>query len=156
MNQETLLYVLVGFLVLAGILVLPLLYQLWRTAEQLTIALRTLNSRLPFILKNVEDITGNLNETTTNVNARVAEVSSALQRVHGFFKLLPECKSRCGFEAGEAPPVPEKCPSRPERRQDVLSRVKHQHQESCAVNSGLCSAGAYTTPGRGAAGGRIF
>jgi len=84
MNQETLLYVLLGFLVLAGILVLPLLYQLWRTAEQLTIALRTLNARLPFILKNVEDITGNLNETTTNVNARVAEVSSALQRVHGF------------------------------------------------------------------------
>jgi len=101
MNQETLLYVLVGFLVLAGILVLPLLYQLWRTAEQLTIALRTLNSRLPFILKNVEDITGNLNETTTNVNARVAEVSSPLQRVHGFLSSFQSVNHVVGSKQGK-------------------------------------------------------
>jgi HAMP domain-containing protein len=92
MNQETLLYVLVGFLVLAGILVLPLLYQLWRTAEQLTIALRTLN---------VEDITGNLNETTTNVNARVAEVSSALQRVHGFLSSFQSVNHVVGSKQGK-------------------------------------------------------
>jgi hypothetical protein len=85
MNLEITLYILLGFLLLIVILVLPLLYQLWRTVEQLTITLRTLNSRLPSILKNVEEISGNLSETTTNVNARITELSRAFQRVHAFF-----------------------------------------------------------------------
>jgi len=84
MNSEVILYILVGFLLLVVLLVVPLLYQLWRTAEQFTVTLRTLNEKLPTILRNLEDITNNMSEATQNVNERVRELSLALQRVHAF------------------------------------------------------------------------
>jgi len=82
MNQETILYVLLGFLLLLVILAVPLLIQLWRAAAQMAVALRTLNERLPLILRNLEEISGNVNGATRLVSARVDELSFAFQRIN--------------------------------------------------------------------------
>jgi len=88
MNSEIMLYVLIGFLLLMVLLILPLLYQLWRTAEQLTITLRSLNQRLPSILQNLEEITISVSEASRNANARITELSLAFQRVHAFLNTI--------------------------------------------------------------------
>jgi len=101
MNLEIFLYILLGFLLLMVIIVIPFLYQLWRTAEQLTVTLRTLNEKLPSILKNLDEITGSMNEATQNVNARITELSFAFQRAQAFFNTVQSVeqvmRSRIGF-----------------------------------------------------------
>lgn len=82
MNSETILYVLLGFLILLVIMVVPLFFQLWRAIKQTTAALYTLNERLPTILRNLEEITTNVNGATRIVAVRVEELSFSLQRVN--------------------------------------------------------------------------
>lgn len=101
MDVEVILYIVLGFLLLMVVLVVPFLYQLWRTVRELSVTLSSLNERLPSILKNIEELTGNMNEASRNVNARVTELSFAFQRaqaflntVQGFEQLL---RSRVGF-----------------------------------------------------------
>jgi hypothetical protein len=45
--------------------------------------LRVLNQRLPLIMKNMEEITTNINRTSTTVHRQVAEISLTLRRIQG-------------------------------------------------------------------------
>lgn len=74
MNMEMFLIILGIFILLIGILSIPILTGLWRTIRDITVTLDTLNSSLPAILKNLEDITANINNSTATINREVQEI----------------------------------------------------------------------------------
>jgi methyl-accepting chemotaxis protein len=51
-----------------------------RTSEDITITLQTLNQSLPTILKNLEEITTNINNSTAAVNRRIQNFSNTADR----------------------------------------------------------------------------
>ena len=71
-----------GFLLLAGFFI-PVLLQIRQTAKAMAETLQQLNQALPLIMKNLEEITTRVNQTTTTVQKRVAELSLTLQRIQG-------------------------------------------------------------------------
>ncbi len=76
----------VAFLLVA-LFSIPSLLQIRRTAETIEATLRTLNENLPGILKNLENITVDINQTTCMVNHQLDELSSSfrkLQKTIGF------------------------------------------------------------------------
>jgi len=72
----------VAFLLFAGLCV-PFLIQILRTAREMAMTLQLLNQRLPVIMKNLEEITTNINRTSTTVHRQVAEISLTLNRIQG-------------------------------------------------------------------------
>jgi hypothetical protein len=72
----------VVFLLIAG-LCIPFLIQILRTAREMALTLRLFNQRLPLIMKNLEEITTNINQTSTTVHRQVAEISLTLRRIQG-------------------------------------------------------------------------
>jgi hypothetical protein len=72
----------VAFLLFAGLCV-PFLIQILRTAREMAMTLQLLNQRLPLIMKNLEEITTNINRTSTTVHRQVAEISLTLNRIQG-------------------------------------------------------------------------
>jgi len=72
----------VAFLLFAGLCV-PFLIQILRTAREMALTLQLLNQRLPLIMKNLEEITTNINRTSTTVHRQVAEISLTLNRIQG-------------------------------------------------------------------------
>ena len=82
MYQEIVLIILgIAFLLLV-IFCIPILVQIWRTAKDITITLETLNKSLPLLLKNLEDITSNINNSTTIVNREIQSFSMTADRIH--------------------------------------------------------------------------
>ena len=82
-KMEIMLIILsVAFLFLAGFFI-PVLLQIRRTAKDMAETLHHLNQGLPLIMKNLEEITSNINRTTTTVHLQVAELSLALRRIQG-------------------------------------------------------------------------
>jgi uncharacterized protein YoxC len=71
----------IAFLLLV-IFCIPILMQIWRTAKDITITLETLNKSLPLLLKNMEDITTNINNSTTVVNREIQDFSKTADRIH--------------------------------------------------------------------------
>ncbi|HOW56805.1 MAG TPA: DUF948 domain-containing protein [Smithellaceae bacterium] len=69
----------IAFLILV-IFCIPILVQVWRTAKDITITLNSLNSSLPLLLKNMEEITTNINKSTAAVNQEVQYFSLTLNR----------------------------------------------------------------------------
>lgn len=65
------LFILVIILIILIILCIPVLLQIWRITKDLSITLQTLNQSLPLILKNMEDITNNLNSSTDLINKKI-------------------------------------------------------------------------------------
>jgi len=72
----------VVFLLFAGFSI-PVLLQIRQTARGLAETLQLLNRGLPVIMKNLEEITTNINWTTTTVHRQVAELSLTLRRIQG-------------------------------------------------------------------------
>jgi len=72
----------VVFLLFAGFSI-PVLLQIRQTAKGLAETLQLLNQGLPVIMKNLEEITTNINWTTTTVHRQVAELSLTLRRIQG-------------------------------------------------------------------------
>jgi uncharacterized protein YoxC len=60
---------------------IPILLKLWRAASDVTVTLQTLNERLPAILKNMEEISTNINDSTTAINEQVQKYADMSQRV---------------------------------------------------------------------------
>lgn len=60
---------------------IPILLKLWRAASDVTVTLQTLNERLPAILKNMEEISDNINDSTTAINEQVQKYADMSQRV---------------------------------------------------------------------------
>jgi len=82
MNLEICLIILGIAVLLLVIFCIPILIQLWRTTKDVAVTLETLNQRLPLILKNLEEITENINSSTTAVNREVQNISGTIGRFH--------------------------------------------------------------------------
>jgi uncharacterized protein YoxC len=77
----------VAFLLFAGLCV-PFFIQILRTAREMAFTLQLLNQRLPLIMKNLEEITTNINRTSTTVHRQVAEISLTLNRIQGIVGIV--------------------------------------------------------------------
>lgn len=79
-------YLEIGLILFGGALFLlvlfgiPILLKLWRAASDVTVTLQALNERLPVILKNMEDISANINQSTTAINTQVQKYADTAQR----------------------------------------------------------------------------
>ncbi len=80
--METGLMLIGAALLLLVILSIPILWKLWRAANDVTITLQALNERLPVILKNMEDISTNINQSTTAINQSVQDYAVTARRFH--------------------------------------------------------------------------
>lgn len=61
---------------------IPILLKLWRAASDVTVTLQALNERLPLILKNMEEISTNINNSTTAINGEVQKYAATSERFH--------------------------------------------------------------------------
>jgi uncharacterized protein YoxC len=82
MDLEICLIILGIAFVLLVIFCIPLLMQIWLASKNITVTLETLNQRLPAILKNLEEITTNINNSTAAVNREIQNVSNTVDRFH--------------------------------------------------------------------------
>ena len=80
MYLEIALVILVIILILLVIFCIPILLQIWRTSKDLAMTLQTLNQSLPTILKNMEEITTNINSSTAALNRRIQNFSNTADR----------------------------------------------------------------------------
>lgn len=71
----------VALLILVGFCI-PVLIKVWRALRDVSITLETLNARLPGILKNLEEISGNINASTTAINQEVQKYADTAAKVH--------------------------------------------------------------------------
>ena len=75
------------FLLIAALSV-PFLLQIWRTAKGITETLHMLNESLPGILRNLEEITTNINKATRTVNEQIDGLSLVVGRIQGLFSIV--------------------------------------------------------------------
>lgn len=68
-------------IVLLMIFFIPILLQIWQTSKHLTITLEALNKSLPLLLKNMEDITTNINNSMTVVDKGIQGFSRTADRI---------------------------------------------------------------------------
>ena len=80
--METGLIVIGVALLLLVVLSIPILLKLWRAANDVTVTLQALNERLPAILKNMEEISANINQSTTAINQSVQDYAVTVRRFH--------------------------------------------------------------------------
>lgn len=74
MNLEIFLIILGIVILVVGLLSVPVLIGLGRTIRDITVTLDTMNSSLPSILKNLEEITANINNSTATINREVQDI----------------------------------------------------------------------------------
>ena len=86
MNLEIGLILLGVALLLLVAFCIPILLKLWRAASDVTVTLQALNDRLPAILKNMEEISANINASTTAINNEVQNYSAMAERFHVVMK----------------------------------------------------------------------
>lgn len=92
MGEQTFLIIILTilslvFLLFAGFSI-PFLLQIWRTAKAMALTLELLNEGLPAIMKNMGEITTNINQTTTIIQRQVLEFTLNLQKIQGMIRLL--------------------------------------------------------------------
>jgi hypothetical protein len=80
MYLENGLVFLVIILILLVIFCIPIVLQIWRILKDVRITLETLNRSLPTILKNLEEITTNVNSSTAILHRRIQDFSSTADR----------------------------------------------------------------------------
>lgn len=80
-------YLEIGFILFALVLLLlvlftiPILLKLWRAVSDVTVTLQALNERLPVILKNMEEISNNVNQATSAINEQVQKYKETSERI---------------------------------------------------------------------------
>jgi uncharacterized protein YoxC len=77
---EISLVLLVIILILLVIFCIPILLQIWRVLKDVKITLEMLNRSMPTILKNLEDITTNVNSSTAILRRRIQDFSQIADR----------------------------------------------------------------------------
>jgi uncharacterized protein YoxC len=80
MDLEIGLLILVVILILLIIFCIPVLLQIWRVSKDLTITLQIMNKSLPIILQNMEEITANVNNSTSVINKKIQNFSDTTNR----------------------------------------------------------------------------
>jgi len=61
---------------------IPILLEIRQAAKDITVTLETLNQRLPSILKNIEEITTNINSSTAAVDREVQNFTYTAERLN--------------------------------------------------------------------------
>jgi uncharacterized protein YoxC len=69
-------------------LFIPFHIQIWRTAKIITITMHMLNQSLPGILKNLEEITTNINRATYTVNNQIESLTHVVGRIRGTVEIF--------------------------------------------------------------------
>jgi uncharacterized protein YoxC len=82
MNMEIGLLILGIALLLLVLFSVPILWKIWHAVNDVTITLDALNQHLPGILKNLEDITSNINNSTETLNCEIEKYSVTAARFH--------------------------------------------------------------------------
>lgn len=100
MTIETALIILSLILLLLMAFIIPLLFQVWRSAKNVAMTLETLNQSLPIILKNLEEITTNANHASQNIHDQIEAISKTVNRYRGIM----------GVMAGLRPVISKKAP----------------------------------------------
>ena len=72
---------------------IPFLLQIWRSAKSITTTLHMLNESLPGILKNLEEITTNINKATYTVNEQIEGLSLVTRRIQGFLSIATDIEN---------------------------------------------------------------
>ena len=71
MYLDKALIILVCILIVLVIFCIPVLLQIWRTSKDISKTLQTLNQSFPLILKNLEEITTNVNSSSALINKKI-------------------------------------------------------------------------------------
>ena len=79
----------VVFLVLAAISI-PFFIEIWRTTKGISETLRMLNESLPGILRNLEEITTNINRATHTVNNQIDNLTPVVRRIQNALEMVLE------------------------------------------------------------------
>jgi uncharacterized protein YoxC len=82
-DMQNILIALIVMFLLVALVAIPFLVQVWRTVREMATTLQILNRDLPAIMKNLGEISTNINRTTTTVHREVAELSLTLRKVQG-------------------------------------------------------------------------
>src|SRR5271157_1142276 len=78
---------------LIAVLSVPFLLQIWRAAKSMTMTLHMLNDSLPGILKNLEEITTNINKATRTVNEQIEGLSLVARRIQGLLGIVSDIEN---------------------------------------------------------------
>ena len=78
---------------LIAVFSVPFLLQLLRTAKSMTATLHMLNESLPGILKNLEEITTNINKATRTVNEQIEGLSLVARRIQGLLGIVSDIEN---------------------------------------------------------------
>lgn len=82
MYLEIALSILVSILIILVIFCIPVFLQIWRISKDIKITLQTLNQNFPLIVKNLEEITTNINSYTTVIDQKIQNFANASNRSH--------------------------------------------------------------------------
>ncbi|HON58499.1 MAG TPA: DUF948 domain-containing protein [Smithella sp.] len=80
MYLDVALKILVSVLIAVAVICIPVLLKLWRAADELSMTLQTINQRLPLVMKNIEEISANLNSSTDTLNQKLQSIANASAR----------------------------------------------------------------------------
>lgn len=80
------------FLLIAAFSI-PFILQIWRTTKGITETLNMLNQSLPGILKNLEEITTNINKATHTVNEQIDGLSAVAKRIQGVLGIVTDVEN---------------------------------------------------------------
>jgi uncharacterized protein YoxC len=69
---------------------IPFLVQVWRSAKGITTTLHMVNESLPGILRNLEEITTNINKATNTVNEQIEGLALVTGRIQGFLSVVTD------------------------------------------------------------------
>lgn len=87
MTDTVLILLSVVFLLFVGFSI-PCILQIWRTAKGMALTLRIFNENLPVIMKNLEEITTRVNQTTATVHRQFEDLSLIMKKMKGMLILL--------------------------------------------------------------------
>ncbi|MBM4314016.1 MAG: DUF948 domain-containing protein [Deltaproteobacteria bacterium] len=76
-----------GLLVLVGFAI-PCLLQILQAVKEMTLTIRTLNERLPAIMKNLEGVTTDVGRTTAAVQSQFEDLSLVISKAKGALFVL--------------------------------------------------------------------
>lgn len=80
MYLEIALLILVIILIVLVIFCIPVILQIWRISKDVSVTLQLLNQSFPLIMKNLEEITTNVNSSTFVINKKIQSFAGASNR----------------------------------------------------------------------------
>lgn len=78
---------------LIAVFSVPFLLQIWRTAKSMATTIDMLNESLPGILKNLDEITTNINRATHTVNEQIEGFSLIARRIQGLLGIVSDIEN---------------------------------------------------------------